>query len=170
MSKVSQFKRGQFFAAPLLGGGYGYGYFTSVDVPLMKLVNAYDRLGQTPDIPEDIETAPLIVESLPIGGSEFTLSSKRAAEDGERWILSDRILADPPLPQKRFFIQGRNTRPVVIDVLGEQPDRPATPAELKALPTYGSDFPPTTTNTIEVALRRIDIDPDDFYPEDFPRQ
>ena len=170
MGKPSGFERGRMFSVPLLGGGYAYGYFTSVDVPLMKLVDAYDRIGWTPGVPDDIEATPLIVESLPIGGAEFTLSPKRAAEVGRRWMLSDRVLPHAPRPSKRFFIQGARTRPAVIDVLGELPDRPATQADLAGLPTYGHDFPPTTTNAIEVAIRRIDVDPDDFYPEDFPRQ
>lgn len=169
MADQSRFRRGQMFVAPLLGGGYAYGYFVSVDVPLMKLVDVYDRLGWTPAIPDDIEAAPLVVEALPIGGTEFDLDPRRAGENGERWTPSDRFLRDPPEPRLRFFVQGRNVRPVVMDVMGEFPDRPATPADLEGLPTYGSDFPPTTTNAIEVALRRIDVDPDDFYPEDFPR-
>ncbi|MHA7773478.1 hypothetical protein [Roseibium sp. M-1] len=160
---------GRYFIAPLLGGGYAYGYFTYFDKSLMALCNVHDLIGWDAEVPGDIDSHPLILKDLRIGTSEFRLKPKEAEEYGEKWLLSARTIDGAAQPESRLFLMGPDNAPDVFDIYREIPQRPATPDEKKTLQPVGFMFPPTTTNAIEVAIRRIDIDPDDFYPEDFPR-
>ncbi len=106
MKKQSQFKIGQIFSVPLLGGGFSHGYFTFTDLPLMKLVNVFDFITRSPAVPIDIESKPLILVDLRISGEEFDLKKSEVHQNGERWMLRDRFIASPPLPTSRFFLQG----------------------------------------------------------------
>lgn len=160
---------GHYFAAPLLGGGYAFGYFTYVDGPHMLLCAVHDLISDTPDLPENIDDVPLIIQDLQIGGGEFSLKPRQAAEFGEKWIRLKHKASTPARPRNTRFLMGPRGAEKVIDLTDESYERQASEAERKTLPRLGHAFPPTTTNTIEVAIRRIDIDPDDFYPEDFPR-
>ena len=169
MSTKPTIEPGRFFSAPLLGGGYAYGYFTYFDKSLMALCNVYDFIGTEADVPDDIETHPLILQDLRIGTSEFKLKPREAEEYGEKWLLSPRMKDGEVKPASRIFLMGPDNAPDAFDIYRDEPARPATTEEKNTLQPVGFMFPPTTTNTIEVSIRRIDIDPDDFYPEDFPK-
>jgi hypothetical protein len=93
------------------------------------------------------------------------LKPHEAEEFGRRWILSDRMKSEPVEPECRYFRMGYD----VYDLKGEEKDRPVTEEDKKTLQHAGFTFPPTTAGEIEIAIRRLDVDPDDFLPEDFPR-
>ncbi len=169
MAKKARFELGQYFAVPLLGGGFAYGYFTYYNKAVMGLCDVYDYFGDTEYIPDNIEEYPLIIRDLQISGSEFKLKPHEAEEFGHPWILSKRIKQGVVEPKNRLFLMGPRADPFIWDLFIELPKRPATDVEKNSLQHAGFAFPPVTANTIEIAIRRIDIDPDDFYPEDFPR-
>lgn len=166
MARMPKIKPGQYFSAPLLGGGYGYGYFTHVYDGFIFFCDVFDRMGDSADLPADIDDSPLLLTDMAIGGEEFTLKPEEAEEFGGKWVLHKAPLREGAALHQPLRIMGTK----VVDLSEAAPDRPATPAELDSLGKLGHPFPPTTHNMIEVALRRLDVDPDDFYPKDFPKE
>lgn len=169
MSRGPQVQPGRFFSAPLLGGGYAYGYITFVDPAVMTLCDVYDLIAESEAVPQDIESYPLILRDLRIGRSEFRLRPSEEEEFGKRWLLSKRVKDEEVKPHSRFFLMGPRDDRFVYDIFKEHPERSATPEDLEKLQPAGFAFPPVTANTIEVAIRRLDVSPHKFRPEDYPR-
>lgn len=167
MSSKPPFKLGQYFSAPLRGGKYAYGYLTLVDCNAMYLCDVHDRIGNAPQVPEDIDLSPIILRDLRISGAEFTIKPKQVNEYGSRWLMATHSVAKPVAPHVRYFLIGERGAERVFDIFGGSPQRPATATERANLQRLGFSFPPTPIDTIEVALRRLDIDPLDFEPHLF---
>jgi hypothetical protein len=167
MSSKLSFKSGKYFSAPLRGGGYAYGYLTLVDCDAMYLCNVHDRIGNAPEVPEDIHLSPIMLRDLRISGAEFSIKPKQVKAHGARWLMATRCAAEPVAPHVRYFLIGERGAERVFDVLGDAPQRPATVTERAKLQRLGFSFPPMPIDTIEVALRRLDIDPSDFEPRLF---
>lgn len=161
-----KYEPGKHFIVPLMGGGHAFGYITFYERScLMCLCDIYDHLSWEPELPEDIENKPLILQDLRIGTEEFRMKPEDSEEYGAKWILTKNTRSGTVGPKSRFFVVGDD----VQDIKGEFPKRPATEKDKETLQCMGFGLPPGPVCTIEVAIRRIDIDRDDFHPEDFPR-
>lgn len=155
MTEKNQPVVGQIFYVPLYEGGYAFGYVTVIDKYSGKMCNFFDLVSETPEVPADIATTPVILYDLLVGGSEFV--RHRAIAD-KQWKVTSCHMPGEVRPKNPFFIM--HSRPVyqLVDLTREQPKRPATDEEIARYPVLGSFFPPFTTKIVEKAVRHLDID------------
>jgi len=156
----TNFQVGRIFVAPLLCGGYGFGYITYFSRSLMTLSNIFDFIGDEPTPPHDITEKPIIIHDL-IVGPEFLLTHEHNA--GEQWKFTKMFVEGSVAPKNRYYIMGGPPRAYRrIDILEEEPDMPLSPDEAMKYPDPGAPFPPVPTAQVEVELKRLAISPKDL--------
>lgn len=149
------FKPGMIFVAPLLGGGYAFGYLTYENKSLMTLCDIFDVVGIERTPPPDLVSRPVLIRDLQVG-SEFLLTPKHNA--GARWDVLNQSMPGPVRPATRYFRMGRDARHGKrVDLFGEEPDRPLRPDESAAYPLISKAFAPVPVAEIEVAVKRLPV-------------
>jgi len=153
-------KIGRVFVAPLLGGGYAYGYGTA-NVLGYLYSNIYCYVGTEPTPPKDICSKPVQIHDL-IVGEEFTLTPSMDA--GEKWQFTAMTVPEVPKPRHRYVRMG--IPPRRIDILGEEPDVPLKEeTEVNKYPKLSKDFAPYPAALIEVTLKQLDMTPDELVEQ-----
>jgi len=155
MKKEPRFQPGRVFVVPLLGGGFAFGYATAERGPSL-FCNFFDYLSEDDQPPESLLDRPILIRDHQVG-AEFT---RGPARSGEPWRFTDLRLKEPVKLQNRYIQMG--IPPRRVDVLGEEPDVPLSPEDAKKVPKLASRFPPYSAALVEVAMKRLDMTPDDL--------
>jgi hypothetical protein len=156
----SQFKTGRVFVVPLLGGGYSFGVLTFYNRAIGALGNIIDFVGDDPDPPPEIHEKPVTIHDVWCH-TEFFL--KPSANAGEPWKFTKILVSSPLRPRNRYYRMGSFPGDYMRrDILGEEPSIPLSPEEALKYPRLSVPFPPFNAAQIEVAVKRLDVTPDEF--------
>jgi hypothetical protein len=146
---------GQIFHVPLLEGGYAWGYVSLIDKGSVHLCSFFDRITETPDMPEGLEDMPLVLEDLAVGGAEFIMRKKF----GEfRWTVIDRHMPGEVRATHTLYIMRSRPHFQLVDLADKSAKRAATEEEIARYPDLSVPFPLMTTKLVEKAVRHLNID------------
>jgi hypothetical protein len=120
--------------------------------------NIFDYIGEEPVPPSDLSEKQIIIYDIQTISTELSLQSSYNA--GEPWWFTNEYVHGPASKMKnRYFLLG-GPPPKKTDILEIEPDVPIPPEEAKKYSKLGKRFPPYTTAEIEVAVKRLDVTPD----------
>jgi hypothetical protein len=158
MIRYSEFKPGRVFVVPLLGGGFAFGVHTFLVKRFFSFGNIFDYFVDEPIPPPDLSEKQIVIFDVQGIVGEFT---RFPVEDaGEPWWFTNEYVHGPASKMKnRYFLLG-GPPPKRKDILGIEPTVPIPLEEAKKYPELGKRFPPYTTAEIEVAVKRLDVTPD----------
>ena len=83
---------GRVFAVPLLRGGYGFGYFTYCEPKSFCLTHIIDYVGETAEVPEDVQELPLAREDYVVSRTEFRKGMLPYLCNGEKRLVCNRCV------------------------------------------------------------------------------